>query len=248
MKRAWESDVEGGTSDEDSWGDEDEDDDDYDEEYREFDAYSPSSSGSSDESEEDGNAAAAYEYVSWHVSPVPAKSPEELERERLAREEELLTALSARGLELRSDSRLCANFISGMPAFGGWTAEKVAQRMAEMRWLHELPDFYEVQSHFDHYYDSGGGSDSSDSDYEGMSMFERTEMKLLERHGGYPKVFPWEAKIRRDVAWAFCSGTQHRLGEQSPVQILSGHFMLTQFIVHAATEPFADPKKLNDLL
>jgi hypothetical protein len=62
-------------------------------------------------------------------SKVCTKSPAGLRRA------ELIAALDAIGCELRDDSALCDNWISGKETV--MTAEMVAERMAEMKYLHE---------------------------------------------------------------------------------------------------------------
>ena len=59
---------------------------------------------------------------------------------RNQRELELISALAEQGLELRADSSLCQNYISGTLR-GDWTVEKIAQRMADRHYLHEYSKF-----------------------------------------------------------------------------------------------------------
>lgn len=56
-----------------------------------------------------------------------------------ARRNELANALAVHGLRIRSDSRLCDNYIEG--TLRGWSLEEVVTMCCMMNWLHTCTDY-----------------------------------------------------------------------------------------------------------
>lgn len=99
------------------------------------------------------------------------------------RRDELISALHARGLELRNDSRLCEEYINS----GNEDINYVVKRMCEMKYLHEYIDF-------NHYYDLAYDEHKDllkAGFYPDCTVFEEAEEMALKSVGGYPTVFPW---------------------------------------------------------
>lgn len=75
-----------------------------------------------------------------------------LERKRRERTAELEEALNARGLELRSDSELCDDYIEGKNVY---SLERIVDIMEEMKFYHEQTDYPELYREIrSEYYDS----------------------------------------------------------------------------------------------
>lgn len=101
------------------------------------------------------------------------------------REEELKKELEKSGVELRKDSGLCNGFING--TIKDWTCDEIAQRMCEMKYLHEYCDFsrfynmaWELKRDADFY------------DRIREPTFDLAEELALKEVGPYPKIFPWQ--------------------------------------------------------
>lgn len=127
-------------------------------------------------------------YCQWCV-PVSVLMKEE-ERKRIKEEEPLRhfilrRALREKGLELRSDSKLCRRYIQT----GEGDIPFIVNRMCEMKFLFEYHDMRtvlqqveeesEIQSISDYWFES--------------TCFEEAEGRILKKTGGYPRVWPWIA-------------------------------------------------------
>jgi hypothetical protein len=101
------------------------------------------------------------------------------------RKEILIKALNEHGLTLRSDSKLCQEFIDGNIKQN--RLDWVVERMCQMKFLFEYFDMKKeiekAKEEQDDEFNSGYIPD--------ISPFEQAEMNILQRINGYPKVFPW---------------------------------------------------------
>lgn len=127
---------------------------------------------------------------------------QQLERERAEQEAKmperrrrLLAALRARGLVLRADSKLCAQYIQtgkgrhDRPVVDeSVTVSDIAQRMCEVRFLF---DHCHIQGYFQFY---RGNDDDDDDDHDDRPCFEDIEQMIVARlpDQKYPDIFPWE--------------------------------------------------------
>ena len=102
------------------------------------------------------------------------------------RKKELIKALEEKGLELRSDSKLCQMYIDGSK----WTLAQVVQRMCQMKYLYDYCDM-------DAYYEEARESQYEEREagyYPDMSIMEEAEDRALRKHGFYPQEWPWLKK------------------------------------------------------
>jgi hypothetical protein len=101
----------------------------------------------------------------------------------------LMEELNKFGLELRSDSSLCAGYIYGT-IDDKYNLEQIVKRMCQMKYLFEYcnMDKYleEVREEHNRIYEAGY--------YPDGTMFEVAENMALEKHGEnkkYPETWPW---------------------------------------------------------
>ena len=105
-----------------------------------------------------------------------------------ARRALLTEALAALGLEIREDSKLCADFIAGRADPEDRTVPQIAMRMAEMKMLHEYWGRQFAQCRSRALTEAGHG----DARIRGYEIAEEAEALVLQKHGGrYPERWPW---------------------------------------------------------
>jgi hypothetical protein len=104
--------------------------------------------------------------------------PQNLKRE--IRRLELVNALSCKGLELSSDSKLCDGYIDG--TITNWTVDAIVERMCQVKYLF---DYCHLGSYFDKAYKIKRSSHALDS------LFDIAERLALKDYGPYPKFYPW---------------------------------------------------------
>ena len=101
------------------------------------------------------------------------------------RKEELVNALKAYGMVLRSDSELCKKYIDGDLNDTDWTVSDIVRRMCEMRYLYTYCHFQECknQVYNEFRYDK----------YMMYQISDEAEKMALQKYsnGRYPSVFPW---------------------------------------------------------
>ena len=101
------------------------------------------------------------------------------------RKEELVNALKAYGMVLRSDSELCKKYIDGDLNETDWTVSDIVRRMCEMRYLYTYCHFQECknQVYNEFRYDK----------YMMYQISDEAEKMALQKYsnGRYPSVFPW---------------------------------------------------------
>lgn len=104
------------------------------------------------------------------------------------RRSNLVTALTAVGLELRQDSKLCQGYIDG--TIKDWDLPSIVRRMCQMKYLYDY-------CHMDECYDEA--ETEQDEEYRAgyfpdQSTFDLAEMIALRkygRNGQYPTSWPW---------------------------------------------------------
>ena len=100
--------------------------------------------------------------------------------------EKLINALSDHGLELRTDSKLCQQYIDG--ELTEWTLEAVVQRMCQMKYLYDYCDM-------DQAYQEAREKQIEELNagyFPDCSIFDQAEMIALEKvQGKYPEEWPW---------------------------------------------------------
>ena len=121
---------------------------------------------------------------------------------REKRKRALLAELGLLGCELRADSKLCELFIKGFPKNlrdrQYWTAKKVAERMAQMKYIHEYCD--EFQAIVDHWREQiDEGMEEDDEMYvtyevTGFESFGAAVRDLADRWNSFPRQWPWLAE------------------------------------------------------
>ena len=113
-----------------------------------------------------------------------------LEKEHKAsdkRKEKLIEALNFVGLELRSDSVLCSNYINGKIKNG--SLEDIVKRMCQMKYLY---DYCHMEECKDIAY-KNQQDDWKHGYHPDCSVSEDAELIALDKYskGKYPVVFPW---------------------------------------------------------
>jgi hypothetical protein len=102
-------------------------------------------------------------------------------KNRDARRKELTEAMTKCGLKIRGDSQLCSGYIDG--TIKDWSVDAVVHRMCQVKYLF---DYCDIDSCFE---------EAKRRRYQwelyDEPLFDIAEDIALERHGGYPKVFPW---------------------------------------------------------
>ncbi len=99
------------------------------------------------------------------------------------RRDMLISALDKVGLKIRSDSRLCSGYING--TIKDWTLEDIVERMCQMKYLFDYCDMSTYLSSTIHETREYRGY------YDKEEVFEMAEHEALQKHGGYPKKYPW---------------------------------------------------------
>ena len=104
------------------------------------------------------------------------------------RKNKLKNALEQYGLQLRDDSKLCQGYIDG--SIKDWTIDGIVKRMCQMKYLYDYCDmddcYVEAYEKQQEEYDDGYFHD--------CSILDQAESIALEKHGDYPKVWPWLIK------------------------------------------------------
>ena len=130
------------------------------------------------------------ENLSEVVKQIQLTKKQTLEEQRANRVDrrynELTSGLHSAGLELRSDSALCQQFIQGVSEY---SSEYIVQRMSEMKFLFEYCHMDECRdiANEEHY-------DELEAGYiPDCSVFDRAEEIALQKYsnGQYPVIFPW---------------------------------------------------------
>jgi len=127
------------------------------------------------------------------------------------RKQALKAELDLIGCELRDDSKLCELFINGFPKSlrerKKWTAKKVAQRMAQMKYLHEYSrefrDFIQGwREEIDEMFNSFGPGPYRNYTYEvtGFHSFGAAVRDLADGWTNFPREWPWLARRHEDAA------------------------------------------------
>lgn len=105
------------------------------------------------------------------------------------RKHELIKALTNVGITFRSDSVLCEQYINGESEY---TVEKIAKRMAEMKYLFEYCHMKKCKKEaYDELYNC-----SYYDPYYNEILFDMAENMALKKYsnGKYPIVFPWQVQ------------------------------------------------------
>lgn len=136
-------------------------------------------------------------------APPAAKQDKQLleKKAREKRKEALKAELDLIGCELRADSKLSELFIEGFPKSlrerKKWTAKKVAERMAQMKYLHEYCREFkatvqgwrrEINDMFDHY---GHGYGNYTYEVTGFYSLGAAVRDLADTWTRFPKQWPW---------------------------------------------------------
>jgi hypothetical protein len=111
---------------------------------------------------------------------------------KLQKKTELELKLNERGVEFRSDSVLCAQYINGTSDL---SLDCVVQRMCEMKYLYEYCDMKSIRIQTYNDFVANGYV----KNFKG-TISNQAEKIALETHsnGIYPDIFPWENKKNYD--------------------------------------------------
>lgn len=108
------------------------------------------------------------------------------------RRSDLVYKLSEVGLKIRSDSRLCDNYINGTLS-KDWKLEDVVEMCCLMNWLYNYTDYKKkLKEKLDDelsFYKNFGERYYFPDIYEGVESSVRDE--IIEKNGGIPDTWPW---------------------------------------------------------
>lgn len=111
------------------------------------------------------------------------------------RRNELKEAMSKKKLKIRSDSRLCDNYINGT-LNKEWTLDDVVDMCCEMHWLYNYTNYKKrldkELSEEINFYKEWGERYHFPTVYEDVESDIREE--IIEDNGGYPNIWPWLKK------------------------------------------------------
>ena len=107
----------------------------------------------------------------------------------------LVSALATRGCVLRDDSKLCGRYIrrGEFSSKEHNSVDKIAERMAQMRWLHGcMAETYaeslkKFNDEFEATLEAGYGPD--------FNPRAEAEFEVLHKEGGWPAVWPWRRHL-----------------------------------------------------
>lgn len=132
----------------------------------------------------------------WIYEQIENEKNEELKEQELLetrpkRIQELIKELNLKGLDLRSDSKYCYNYIDN----GEGDIEDIVERMCQMKYLY---DYCEMRNELDNVEDEHIETIEAGY-YPDCSVFDEAEDNILRRIGEYPEYpnkYPWYMKYK----------------------------------------------------